>query len=106
MPRPYHVDFVAGARKESPQLHAREIQKVDVVRRKGCLAAIDEHPTISSVALRSMEWTIEFIDGFVLTASEREMIYEKNARQILRSHWLGVLLTHVALFPGWVRSES
>jgi hypothetical protein len=47
-----------------------------------------------------MEWTIEFIDGLVLTASEREMIYEKNARQILRSHWLGVLLTHVALFPG------
>ena len=43
MPRPYHVDLIAGARKESPQLHAREIQKVDVVRRKGCLAAIDEH---------------------------------------------------------------
>jgi len=34
---------------------------------------------------RFMEWTIEFIDGLGLTASEREMIYEKNARQILRS---------------------
>ena len=33
---------------------------------------------------RFMEWTIEFIDGLGLTASEREMIYEKNARQILR----------------------
>jgi hypothetical protein len=39
-----------------------------------------------------MEWTIEVIDGLVLTASEREMIYEKNAQQILRSRWLGVLL--------------
>jgi hypothetical protein len=29
-----------------------------------------------------MEWTIEFIDGLGLIASEREMIYEKNARQI------------------------
>jgi 6-methylsalicylate decarboxylase len=33
---------------------------------------------------RFMEWTIEFIDGLGLTASEREMIYENNARQILR----------------------
>ena len=33
---------------------------------------------------RFMEWTIEFIDGLGLTASEREMIYEKNARQILK----------------------
>jgi len=33
---------------------------------------------------RFMEWTIEFIDGLGLTASEREMIYEKNAREILR----------------------
>jgi 6-methylsalicylate decarboxylase len=32
---------------------------------------------------RFMEWTIEFIDGLGLAASEREMIYEKNARQIL-----------------------
>jgi hypothetical protein len=32
-----------------------------------------------------MEWTIEFIDGLGLTAAEREMIYEKNARQILKS---------------------
>ena len=31
-----------------------------------------------------MEWTIAFIDGLGLTASERELIYEKNARQILR----------------------
>ena len=43
---------------------------------------------------RFMEWTIEFIDGLGLTASEREMIYEKNARQIprsaglIRSSWL------------------
>jgi predicted TIM-barrel fold metal-dependent hydrolase len=34
---------------------------------------------------RFMEWTIEFIDGLGLTAAEREMIYEKNARQILKS---------------------
>ena len=32
---------------------------------------------------RFMEWTIEFIDGLGLATSEREMIYEKNARQIL-----------------------
>ena len=49
-------------------------------------------PTISSVAPRFLEWTIEFIDGLGLTTSEREMIYEKNARQIPRSRWLGVRL--------------
>ena len=33
---------------------------------------------------RFMEWTTEFIDGLGLTTSEREMVYENNARRILR----------------------